>query len=82
MKKLITLITILTLIGCEKESINEGCECSKETYELVSWITTDSNGNLHLNSRFDLLYNEPVLCQDEVTQYTPIGELYFKVNCN
>ena len=82
MRKIIFIILAIVLMGCEKESINEGCDCSKQTYEIVHWFTTDSQGNLHLNSRFDLLYNEPVLCQAEVTQYTTIGELYFKVNCN
>jgi len=82
MRKLaVVLAVFLAAFSCSPEEAT-GCECVKETYELIQWVETNSNGQLTLRHRWDLIYTEPVLCQSEQLNYTEIGELFFKIICN
>ncbi len=79
--KRITLLFILliTLGACTKE---ESCECNREVYELDTWVDF-SHGPPHQHFDWVLQRTEPVLCQDEVLQYTEFDDkLYFKIICN
>ena len=89
MRKLsVVLAVFLAAFSCSPEEQTDtileatGCECVKETYELIQWVETNSNGQLTLRHRWDLIYTEPVLCQNEQLDYTEIGELFFKIICN
>ena len=80
MKKLITIIAIaFLLIGCEKES--NGCQCTKEYYNIDTYIVFDDNGIPHTTINHILLYSEGVECQDEVNQQSTGGYEYFNIVC-
>jgi hypothetical protein len=71
MKTTTILLVLLTLLSCSKTDV-DGCDCTKDTYKKVG---TGLN--------FNLLYSEPVLCQDESDGWEGTGDstIFFKIKC-
>ncbi len=75
----IVLLLVVVLLGCSKE---QECECNREVYERVISKAFDADGNIIMHTKHFLLRTEPVLCQDEVNDFTEFGDLFFKISCN
>ena len=72
MKKLISVLAILLLIGCTKEGV-AGCNCQKDYYQRTF------NG-----PTFIYLYSEPALCQEPSDGYQSTADNFinFKISCD
>jgi len=79
MKKLITILAILTLLGCEKE--DNGCNCTKENYHIEVTTVFDGNGMPHTEIEHVLQFTETVPCQEEVHQQSTGNLNYFNIVC-
>ena len=82
MKKLLTVLAILTLLGCEVEET--GCNCVESIYEKETYIYFDGNGLPHTGLREVFVSSGSVSCQDEILTLTSIGSsaLSHKIICN
>ena len=80
MKKLILILCIFTL-SCSISNEDDLCNCTKETYEYVTTVVSDTNGMPHLTHEKVILSTEIVNCQDEQTQVEQ-GTIYFDITCD
>ena len=81
MKKLLTILTIATLLSCSTDDANE-CNCEKETYTFEQGTTINQAGLPVTTFTKVILSNEVVPCQDEQPQQSNGDNTYFVIECN
>jgi len=80
MKKLL-FITGLLLASCSADSVEEDCNCEKETYTYEQRAVVGSNGLPTLIAFKVILSTERVPCQTEQEQVSMGDDTYFVIEC-
>lgn len=82
MKKLLLLLSIIILTSCTRESINEECNCTKETFERTPYICYDDVTNLPETCYSIISISiEDTYCREQGTYPTQNGN-YYIINCD
>lgn len=79
MKKLI-LIIFITALSCSAEEPND-CECTQSFYEIVQFTTTNDVGLPILGFSHNFVYDQPVICTDEVQNVFVSDNQYYNIEC-
>lgn len=80
MKKLIVIIFI-TILSCSVDEPNV-CECTQSFYKIQQFTTTNEVGLPILSFSHNLVYEQPVICTDEVQDVFISGTEYYNIECN
>lgn len=80
LNKILLLLITLLFLSCEKDDINDLCECEKTTYKyetVIVWV----GGLPQTDTEKIILSQEKVSCQDEMYQQNVTDNIYFDIEC-
>ena len=81
MKKLLAISILILTLSCSTEEPNV-CECTQSFYEVEQYVTTNQFGLPSLAFRINFLYDQPIVCSDEVQEVYVTDDRYYNIECD
>ena len=81
MKKILSILAVLSIIGCSTDE-ETSCSCTKNVYDLEYTIIIVNGLPTFGDNEYVFKYSEEVICQEETGQYVLIGNNQaFRIFC-
>ena len=82
MKTIKLLLLTLLFVSCSADSVEEDCNCTKETYTIEQGVGVGQNGLPILTFDKVILSSETVECQLEQEASELGNNTFFDIKCN